>query len=297
MTMDHIKPVIDKDENTLLIYGLGGSQSYGMATPNSDFDYSGIYLQDPKQCFINPYLDYTQQFQFKDGDHEGTVYEFKKAIKLIADNNPNMIELIWRDHSSISYISDIGLLLQQYAPLLLCKKSKFTFSGYAHSQFKRIKGHTKWINNPQPKDAPILDDFIIGYKHADKDSAIYDKQAYKDAKAKHNQYWEWKENRNPNRSALEELHGYDTKHAAHLIRLMRMGIEILDEGVVKVMRPDAQELLDIRKGKYTYDELSDEFYALESQINSLYETSSLRKSVDPRTLINLYSEVWEIYHA
>lgn len=39
--------------------------------------------------------------------------------------------------------------------------------------------------------------------------------------------------------------GYNAKNAAHLIRLLRMGIEFLTEGTLYVERADAPELLDI----------------------------------------------------
>lgn len=42
--------------------------------------------------------------------------------------------------------------------------------------------------------------------------------------------------------------GYDPKEAGHLIRFLREGLEILTEGIINVRRPDAQELLAIRKG-------------------------------------------------
>ena len=40
----------------------------------------------------------------------------------------------------------------------------------------------------------------------------------------------------------------------HLVRLLRMGKEALEEGVLKVKRPDAEELLAIRAGSWTYEE-------------------------------------------
>jgi len=45
---------------------------------------------------------------------------------------------------------------------------------------------------------------------------------------------------------LEAKFGFDTKHAMHLIRLLRMAREILETGVVHVKRPDAEELSAIR---------------------------------------------------
>ncbi len=71
------------------------------------------------------------------------------------------------------------------------------------------------------------------------------------------QYTTWKNQRNPERARLEEQHGYDTKHGAHLVRLLRMGREILTEGKVHVWRGDrdADELRAIRAGDWSYDRL------------------------------------------
>lgn len=53
------------------------------------------------------------------------------------------------------------------------------------------------------------------------------------------------------RKALVRRHGYDTKNAAHLIRLLRMGIEFLQSGELLVDRSghDAGELLAIKRGE------------------------------------------------
>ena len=83
----------------------------------------------------------------------------------------------------------------------------------------------------------------------------FNRQEYEDAKVRWEQYWTWKKNRNEKRSVLEEQFGYDTKHAMHLVRLLRMGVEALTEGVIKVKRPDAQELLSIRDGAWSYEEV------------------------------------------
>jgi predicted nucleotidyltransferase len=76
------------------------------------------------------------------------------------------------------------------------------------------------------------------------------------------QYQEWKRNRNPARAALEERFGYDCKHAGHLVRLLRMGREILATGKVHVWRGaegggpgDADEIRAIRDGAWPYERL------------------------------------------
>jgi predicted nucleotidyltransferase len=60
------------------------------------------------------------------------------------------------------------------------------------------------------------------------------------------------------RKALVDQFGYDTKHASHCIRLLRMGIEFLETGQMNVWRPDAQELLDIKQGKWKLHQVQGE---------------------------------------
>src|SRR5208282_6745244 len=59
---------------------------------------------------------------------------------------------------------------------------------------------------------------------------------YDQARREWKQFNVWKETRNPARSFLEAEHGYDTKHASHLVRLIRQCREILTTGTVNVQR-------------------------------------------------------------
>lgn len=77
-----------------------------------------------------------------------------------------------------------------------------------------------------------------------------------------------------------DKYGYDTKNALHLIRLLRMGIEILETGAVNVFRPDGKELLEIRAGKYTKEEILAEANKLYSKLDTVYETSDLPRKPD-----------------
>jgi hypothetical protein len=97
---------------------------------------------------------------------------------------------------------------------------------------------------------------------------------YKAALAHYNQYENWKETRNPKRAALEAKFGFDTKHASHLIRLLRMSVEILTEGKLLVRRPDAAELLEIRRGAWTYDQLMSQVEALRAKVDLVFNSKS-----------------------
>lgn len=108
------------------------------------------------------------------------------------------------------------------------------------------------------------------------------------------QFESWQRERNPARAALEAKFGYDTKHAMHLVRLLRMCREILDTGRVLVRRPDAQELLDIRGGAWTYDELLAWAEEQDRAIDRALETSSLPPAPDRRGLDELCVELmWQ----
>lgn len=97
---------------------------------------------------------------------------------------------------------------------------------------------------------------------------------YQDAQRNWKQYHDWKKNRNPTRAALEAESGYDRKHAMHLVRLMRMGEEILTTGKVHVRRPDAEELLEIRNGAWTFDQLLEWAESQDAKLTELYKTST-----------------------
>ena len=112
--------------------------------------------------------------------------------------------------------------------------------------------------------------------------------------------WErWKKERNPERLELELKSGYDTKHASHLVRLMRMGYEILTEGKVIVKRPDAEELLLIKNGGWTYEQVMEYRDHLQTKLDAAYkQIEEDRKAGKPCVLpkeVN-YQELNDLYH-
>ena len=116
----------------------------------------------------------------------------------------------------------------------------------------------------------------------------FNRAVYETAKDTWSHYWQWKKNRNVTRSALEEHFGYDTKHAMHLVRLLRMGAEALETGVLNVRRPDAEELLNIRAGGWTYEEVVEYAEEMDNHVREvLYKTTSLPKKPDVKLAAEL----------
>jgi hypothetical protein len=83
-----------------------------------------------------------------------------------------------------------------------------------------------------------------------------------------------------NLATLEWRVGYDAKNAAHLIRLLRMGIEFLTEGTLLVERVDAAELLDIKRGVWPLEEVKAEAERLFQLAQEAYVRSSLPPEPD-----------------
>ncbi len=110
--------------------------------------------------------------------------------------------------------------------------------------------------------------------------ALEKEKAYEKAFRHWKQYQNWKKNRNPARAELEDKYGYDTKHGAHLYRLLTQGEELLTKHTISLPRPDAELLLEIRNGKYSYDELLELIGNVDEHFDTLYKTSTLPRKSD-----------------
>ena len=126
---------------------------------------------------------------------------------------------------------------------------------------------------------------------------VQKEHAYSRALADWKNYLIWKKTRNPARAELEAKYGYDTKHAAHLVRLMRMAHEIMTGKGVIVRRPDADELLAIRRGEWTYDDLIKYIKDIEDEVQRLYDESDhLPKKANINKINDLCSELTCRFH-
>lgn len=336
-------------EQQLLVKHYAGSHAYGTALPSSDVDLRGVFCADP----VNVRTPFFPIREVEDNSEEDTkFYELAHFMKLCLDCNPNIVETLWVDDEDIMFRTPAYDLLREHRKRLLSSKIAFTFSGYALSQLKRIKGHNKWINNPQTKEPPKPKEFVslvqwfgqkkmlprdfnletwrdnyrlvpyagdlygvyyaenhhlynysTGSLNTNFDGERYNlgaplalvkfnKEEYKLAKEKHEQYWSWKHNRNKARSELEEQFGYDTKHAMHLVRLLRMGVEALSCGHILVKRPDAEELLSIRNGTWTYNMVIQYAEEMDRQVREVwYKKTKLPKKPDVKFAAELLMEV------
>ena len=82
----------------------------------------------------------------------------------------------------------------------------------------------------------------------------------------------------------------------HLVRLLRMGLEVLDTGMLTVTRPDAKELNHIGNGGWSYDQLITYADEMQAKIDQVYKTTKLPRSVNHEKLNVHYHNIiraWE----
>ncbi len=111
---------------------------------------------------------------------------------------------------------------------------------------------------------------------------IYNKDGYSEHCKDYKEYQEWLENRNEARYVETQEHGQkiDGKNMMHCMRLIKMSQEIGEGKGIIVRRPDAQELLKIRRGEVDLDTLitlADEEIA---KMDEIFDKSSLPSHVD-----------------
>lgn len=369
----------DITRHTILLV-LSGSHAYGMARPESDVDLCGIAI--PPAEYLHGFLRSFEQYkgQLPRGFDVGgatlqdriqilvgrevpesetidsTVYDLRKYMNLSTQANPNLLEMLWADESAQLLRTPLADMLLENRELFLSTKVRWSYSGYAISQLKRIRLHRQHLLHP-PTRKPVRSDFglpehtmmptdqlmaaesLVSRKLEEwlgskeelpKDilleirqrttSAITDiwsalavdrfesveppltkdgdldegrirraagkllgydtnflklldmERAYRSAMIQWKQYQEWKQNRNPARAEMEAKFGFDGKHASHLVRLMRQAREILTTGKVIVKRPDADELLAIRNGAWTYEQLVEWAEQQDRELGEIYES-------------------------
>lgn len=194
-----------------------GSIAHGMWRPNTDVNsYDDVDLQAvviPSE----PYYVGLKEFGSKGtkiiqhGPWDINYYEARKAVRLMAKGNANLLAMLWVEPAHILSSTSAGALLLQNRDLFLTKAIYRPLDGYAHGQMEDMKKKE-----------------FFGYM-------------------------------GDRRKKLVDQFGYDPKAAAHLIRLLRMGVTVFEEGYFEVYRHrDAEELMAIKRGVWTHERVLDE---------------------------------------
>lgn len=127
---------------------------------------------------------------------------------------------------------------------------------------------------------------------------FYNQDAYKMHNADWKRYMDWKENANRDRWVkTSDGNSIDGKNIMHLVRLTQMNREIATGQGCIVRRPNREELLMIRNGGKTIDEVVKWSVIEEKQIAELYKSSHLPDKVDMQMVKGILHQMRSTFYA
>lgn len=143
------------EDNNLIVYEvMTGSQAYGTATPTSDVDIKGVFIQP-----LDDILGFGYVPQISDETNDKTYYEIQRFIELLHVNNPGVLEMLFSPVDVVLFKHAIFKPLLDDRMNFLTKKCKKSFSEYAIGQVKKASGLNKKMFNPMDKKRKDLLEF------------------------------------------------------------------------------------------------------------------------------------------
>ena len=286
-----IRAIFDGDEapalDDMIFLGYRGSIAHGTYAPSSDPN--SIDDKDLMGVFVAPvehYLGFGRRETYEKwmGEWDTVSYELRKYVRLLLKSNPTLLSMLWLKNEHVLLATPTWERLVENRHLFVSRQAYHSFVGYARSQIRKMTRLAK------PKETTEKELELVGdeinfregrtvndpmFKHLDYETySLNNLRAYRNALRGQTGYMGQK------RKSLVEKYGFDTKNAAHTIRLLRMGVEFLRDGELQVWREDAQELLAIKHGERTLESIETETRKLFEVAEEEYNRSSLPERPD-----------------
>ncbi|GEA32957.1 nucleotidyltransferase domain-containing protein [Clostridium diolis] len=315
---------IHSNENlgeNIIYLTLSGSIGYGTNIDNSDVDLRGITIERKENIY-----GFQSFEQFEDTATDTVIYGLRKFVSLALKGNPNILELLGTKDEHIIYMNKYGEALRKNRELFLSKRVIHTFGNYATAQLRRLQNALARDEYPkEEKEKHILNTINNQMNHFSSNYTEFPKgsiKLYIDKSDKNEIETEILMDIHIDKYSLRDfksiysemsniVHDYDKlnhrnrkkddgkllKHAMHLIRLLIMGTEILKTHEINTYRENEHDLLmDIRKGKYSYDELFKLVELYDFNFKEASVNTTLPKEPDERQVEELLISLYERYY-
>lgn len=133
-------------EQNLILKVRTGSHLYGTNTEKSDLDTVGLCIPNIEYVVGNKHFE---QYQYNSNpsssghrntaqDEDITIYSLPKFLHLLAGCNPNITEIPFAPANCILFCNKYGQMILDNTKLFLNQRCYYSFSGYAHSQEKKM---------------------------------------------------------------------------------------------------------------------------------------------------------------
>lgn len=313
---------LDKNLADNIIYlTLSGSIGYGTNLETSDVDLRGVTIERKENMYGFQGFE-----QFEDTETDTVIYGLKKFVSLALKGNPNIIELLGTKDEHIIYMNAYGKALRENKELFLSKRIIYTFGNYATAQLRRLQNALARDHYPkEEKEKHILDTINNQMNHFSSNYTEFPNgsmKLYIDKANKQEQETEILMDIHIDQYPLRDfssiysemsniVRDYDKlnhrnrkkddgkllKHAMHLIRLLIMGTEILNTHEINTYRIEEHDLLmDIRKGKYSYDEIFKMVELYDLKFKEASERTTLPEKPNSEQVEELLISLYDDYY-
>lgn len=123
-----------KADKRVILKALVGSRAHGLARPDSDYDYRGVFIVPTDEILsVNPSYDNTSWIE---GKEDNTAHEIRDFLQLAIHSNPSVLETLV---SPVVEENQWGAELRELFPYLWNSKDAYnSFSGYSNNQRKKF---------------------------------------------------------------------------------------------------------------------------------------------------------------
>ena len=124
-----------------------GSRLHGLNTPESDYDYSGVFINDLSDI-VNPF-EKPEDTRWIEGEtKDDTSYELRKFVKETVNGNPNFIEILFSNQ--VTFSTPIGDRMRANADRFIDSQRIFeAFKGYSNNQLNKMELFTPDARTPK----------------------------------------------------------------------------------------------------------------------------------------------------
>lgn len=243
MTNAELKAIVQREEydflrtnkhlgSNILFLTLSGSHAYGTNVEGSDIDIRGV-AGSPEILGFNHFE------QAIDNRTDTVIYAVNKFVSLLAQGNPNIIELLGNDPELYVNMTPEGQMLLDNRELFLTRRIAYSYGGFANDQLRRLQmGLLRNGASPEAfknKFEKSLNDYPV--------TSL--KSLLKSLTTTIDQYEQ------PQHPKAQKDAAHINKHAMHIVRLYYTAFDILEKGEIITHRDkEREELLAIRNGKY-----------------------------------------------
>jgi hypothetical protein len=253
-----------------------GSVAHGMYVPPEnpesidDIDLMGFVFGDLNHYFGLAAWGSRGTREAWHGRYDVVLYEIQKAFSLLLQGNPNIMSMLWVEPAHRLIATDAANRLIRNRHLFRGKHVYNAFAGYAHQQMEKMESREP---GELREYVAVTAELKHRGAHPNHKGEVFPEPDRSTGEARDAANWATErllaklthyQRKGENlgymgdkRKQLVLKHGYDSKNAAHLIRLLRMCIEFMQTGDMVVYRPDAAELLEIKSGKWKLEDVKE----------------------------------------